>query len=134
VYHDTVFAGVPLTGRRRAQRRAGNPKRRHCRRRGGAEPSAANAAEFELVTVRLPPLLLLSVITPPLTVDGTVVPVIASISSASSGRCRDVELVGACPLATKVIGVPLTVMVSPAAKLVPSEFRVRGVQTTPSRP
>src|SRR5580704_17175781 len=79
VYHDTVFADVPLT------RVVALPNGEPPTRTGGfvaaadaPRPSAANAAEFELVTVSFAPVLLFSVITPPLMVDGTVVPVSAS--------------------------------------------------------
>ena len=63
-----------------------------------------------------------SVITPPLTVEGVEVPVIESIF-ANSVWTLSVMLswLPVAPAATKVIGVPLTVMVSPAAKFVPSE-------------
>ncbi len=46
---------------------------------GVLKPSAANAAAFVVVTFRLDPALLRNVTAPPLTVDGTVVPVMASI-------------------------------------------------------
>src|SRR5450432_2686566 len=47
------------------------------------KPSAANAARFELATVRLAPLSVFSAITPSLTVDGVEVPVIESIFASS---------------------------------------------------
>ena len=86
------------------------------------KPSEANAAEFELVTDRFAPLSLFSVITPPLMVDGVVVPVIESIFVSSVWTLSvTLSWLPVAPDATKVIGVPLTVMVSPAAKLVASE-------------
>ena len=47
------------------------------------KPSAANAAVFELVTVRSVPLPPCSVIAPPLTVEGLLVPVIELILASS---------------------------------------------------
>ncbi len=70
VYQVIVFAGVPLTSDVAAPN--GEPLTRSGGTVAGAaapRPSAANAAEFELVTVRLAPLLLRSVTAPPLTVD-----------------------------------------------------------------
>ena len=82
MYQITVLAAVPAT-RVVAVLNGGPPTRSGA---GGAltvpvapKPSAVNAAVFELVTVRslaLPPC---SVIAPPLTVEGLVVPVIESI-------------------------------------------------------
>ena len=80
VYQDTVFAAVPAT-RLVAVLNGGPPTR------SGAglpvtvapKPSDANAAVFELVTVRFVPLPPCSVIAPPLMVEGFVVPVIESI-------------------------------------------------------
>ena len=50
---------------------------------GALKPSAANAAAFELVTVRLSPSPPCSAIAPPVTVEGVVVPVIESIFASS---------------------------------------------------
>ena len=47
------------------------------------KPSAANAAVFELVTVRLAPSPPCSAIAPPVTVEGVLVPVIESIFASS---------------------------------------------------
>ncbi len=95
MYQDTVFAGVPLTSD--VAELSGAPLTRS----GGSvavtvplKPSAANAAEFELVTVRLAALSVCSVITPPLTVDGVEVPVIESILRQQRlDAVGDVELV-----------------------------------------
>src|ERR1700688_2001240 len=124
VYQVTVFAGVPATCDVALPN--GEPATRSGGTAAGAaapRPSAANASEFELVTVRLAPLLLRSVIAPPLIVDAAEVPVIESIF-ASSVWTLSVTLswLPVAPEATKGIGVPLTLMVSPAAKLVASEF------------
>ena len=63
------------------------------------------------------------VMTPSLTVDGVEVPVIESIFESSVWTLSvTLTWLPVAPEATKVIGVPLTVMVSPGAKLVPSEF------------
>ena len=88
----------------------------------GGKPSAANAAVFELVIDKSVPLPPCSVITPLLTVEGLMVPVIESIF-ASSVWMLSVTLswLPVAPEATKVIVVPLTVMVSPAANSVESE-------------
>src|ERR1700681_4741606 len=118
-----VFAGVPLTSVVAVPN--GEPPTRSGPTVTGAEvpkPSAANAAEFELVTGRLAPMLLRNAIAPPLMVDGTVVPVSESIFVNSVWTLSvTLSWLPAAPEATKVMGVPLTVMVSPAAKLVPSE-------------
>ena len=88
----------------------------------GPKPSAANAAVFELVTFRLAALSVCSVITPPLTVEGVEVPVIESILDNSVWTLSvTLSWLPVAPEATKVMVVPLTVMVSPAAKLVASE-------------
>ena len=123
VYHETVLADVPPI--RLVAVANGGPLTRN-----GAgfalavalKPSAANAAVFELETVRLAPSPPCSAITPPVTVDGVPVPVIESIF-ASKVWTLSVMLswLPVAPDATKVIGVPLTVMVSPAAKLAASE-------------
>ena len=84
VYQDTVLAAVPAI-RLLAVANGGPPTR------SGAgvavtvapKPSDANAAVFELVTVRLAPSPPCSVIAPPLMVDGVVVPVIESIFASS---------------------------------------------------
>src|SRR3981081_2621483 len=123
VYQLIVFAGVPLTSEV-AVANGELPTRS-----GGTvavavagKPSAANAAGFELVAVRLAALSGGSAITPPLTVEGIVVPVIESIFVSSVWTLSvTLSWLPAAPEATKVIGVPLTVMVSPAAKLVASE-------------
>src|SRR5512140_3619225 len=119
-----VFAGVPLTCD--VAEPNGEPLTRSGGTDVGAEapkPSAANAAAFELVTVRLAPMLLRSAIAPPLMVDGTVVPVIASIFVNIVWTLSvTLSWLTPAPAATKVMGVPLTVMLSPAAKLVASEF------------
>ena len=75
-----------------------------------------------VVTVRLDPALLRSVITPLLTVDGIVVPVIESIF-ASIVWTLSVRLswLPVAPEATNEMGVPLTVMVSVSPKLAASE-------------
>src|SRR5580693_4624946 len=123
VYQDTVFAGVPLTSDVAAPN--GEPETRS----GGwiavtvaGKPSAASAAGFELVTDRLAALSVCSVITPPLTVEGVEVPVIESILLSSVWTLSvTLSWLPVAPEATNVIGVPLTVMVLPAAKLVASE-------------
>ena len=94
---------------------------------GVLRPSAVNAAEFVVVTVRLDPALLRSVITPPLTVDGIVVPVIESIF-ASIVWTLSVRLswLPVAPEATKVMGVPLTVMVSVEPEAGGQRIRARG--------
>src|SRR5258708_3095075 len=85
-------------------------------------PSAANAGPFELVTDRLAALSVCSVITPPETVDGVEVPVIESIFERSVCTLSvTLSWLPVAPKGTKVIGVPLTVMVSLTAKLVVSE-------------
>ena len=86
------------------------------------KPSAASAAGFELVTDKLAASSVRSAITPPLTVDGFEVPVIESIFDNSVCTLSVMlSWLPTAPEATKVMGVPLTVMVSPAAKLVASE-------------
>src|SRR5450432_173393 len=92
------------------------------------KPSAANAAESELVTLRLVPLLVCSAITPSLTVDGVVVPESASIFVSSVWTLSVVLtwLLPTAPEATKEIGLPLTVIVSPGAKLAASESVLAG--------
>src|ERR1035437_2357953 len=122
-YQDTVFAGVPLPGDVAVLN--GEPPTRSGGRAavaGAPKPSAANAAAFELVTAKFAALSVCSAITPPPTVDGVEVPVIESIF-ASSVWTLSVTLswLPVAPAATNVTGVPLTVMVSPAAKLVVSE-------------
>ena len=80
MYQITVLAGVPATSVV-AVLNGGPPTR------SGAglavtvapKPSAANAAVFELVTVRSAALPPCSIIAPPLTVEGLVVPVIELI-------------------------------------------------------
>ena len=74
--------------------------------------------------VRLAASSVLIVITPPWMVDGVEVPVIESIF-ANRVWMLSVTLswLPVAPEATKVIGVPLTVMVSPAAKLGESSRR-----------
>src|SRR5450631_2315384 len=121
VYHEIVFAGVPLTS---AVAVSGEPETRSgvVAVTAGPKPSAASAAGFELVTDRLAASSVCSATTPPLTVDGFEVPVIESIFD-NSVCTLSVTLIWlpTAPEATKVTGVPLTVMVSPAAKLVDSE-------------
>src|ERR1700722_7776642 len=80
VYHWTVFAAVPLT----SDVAVSNGGPLTTSGPGVAftlepKPSAANAAGFELVTVRLALLPPNSVTAPPLTVEGVAVPVIESI-------------------------------------------------------
>src|SRR5450756_96262 len=127
VYQATVFA-VPLTSDVAVPGGAGT-------RSGGwaavtlpLKPSAANAVEFELETDRLAALSVCSEITPPLMVEGVEVPVIESILLNSVWTLSvTLTWLPVAPEATKVIGVPLTVMVSPAAKLLVSE-------SVPARP
>src|ERR1700712_4029628 len=124
VYQLIVFAGVPLTSAVAVPN--GEPATRSGGTVAGAvapRPSAANAAEFELVTVRLVVLLLLSTMPPGPTVDAAVVRVIESIF-ANSVLTESVTLswLPTAPEATNVIGVPLTVMVLPATKLAASGF------------
>src|SRR5450631_4449088 len=79
VYQETVLAGVPLTSDVAVN---GEPETRSggwVAVTVGPKPSAANAAEFELVTDRLAASSVCSAITPPLMVDGLEVPVIESI-------------------------------------------------------
>src|SRR5580698_10179752 len=80
VYHWTVFAAVPLT--KEVAVSYGGPLTTSGP--GVAltlepKPSAANAAGFELVTVRLALLPPYSVTAPPLTVEGSAVPLMESI-------------------------------------------------------
>src|SRR4051812_20351306 len=124
VYQDTVLAGVPATSDE-AVLKGGPPTR------SGAglaltmapKPSAANAAALELVTVRLAPSAPCSSIAPLLpTVEEFFAPVIESI--LASRVCTLSVMLSWLPVApdaTNVIGVPLTVMVLPAAKLTASE-------------
>ena len=93
------------------------------------KPSAANAVEFELVTDRSEVVPECSVIAPPEMVDGIAVPVMESIL-ASSVAMLSVMLswLPTAPAATKVTRVPLTVMVSPTAKLALIEFGARGAR------
>ena len=134
MYQETVFAAVPLTSDVAAP--SGEPLTRS----GGGvavtlepRPSDANAAGFELVTVRFAPLSVCSVITPPLMVDGVEVPVMELIFVSSVWMLSvTLSWLPVAPEATKVIGVPLTVMVSPAAKLVASEFGAQRRRTTAS--
>src|SRR4051795_1278229 len=85
----------------------------------GPKPSAPKAVAFELVTVRLAALSVCRVMRPPLTAEGIEVPVMESIL-ASSVCTLSVMLswLPAAPAATKLIAVPLTVMLSPGAKFV----------------
>src|SRR5437899_1674769 len=128
VYQVTVFAGVPATcdvavpSGEPATRSGGNVAD------GGVlKPSAANAAAFVVVTFRLDPALLRNVIAPPLTVDGTVVPVMASIFPSKVPTVSVTSMLmgttpgAVVPVFTKLITVPLTVMVLPGAKLAASE-------------
>ena len=86
------------------------------------KPSAANAAVFELVTVRFAVSSVRSEITPPLIVDELEVPVIESIFVNSVWTLSvTLSWLPVAPEATKVMGVPLTVMVSPGAKPAVSE-------------
>ena len=96
MYQDTVLAAVPAT-RLVAVLNGGPPTRSgaglraHRRRRNRA---TANAAVFELVTVRLVPLPPCSVIAPPLMVEGLVVPVIEiDLCQQRLNAVGDVELV-----------------------------------------
>ena len=82
------FSGVPEHGVcggpgdqtcRRIEWRSSDPQRRRAPVTVAPKPSDANAAVFELVTVRLVPLPPCSVIAPPLMLEGFVVPVIESI-------------------------------------------------------
>src|SRR5215212_2555165 len=123
VYQEIVFAGVPLTSE------VAVPNGTLPTRSGGTaavtvgpNPSARKAAELELVTVMLAALSVWSLVTPPLMVEGIEVPVIESIL-VSSACTLSVTLswLPAAPDATNVIGVPLTVIVLPTAKLVVSE-------------
>jgi hypothetical protein len=122
VYQATVLA-EPLT--KDVAELSGEPETRS----GGwsavtvaPKPSAPSAAVFELVTFRLAALSVCSVITPPLMVEGVEVPVIESILDNSVWTLSvTLSWLPVAPEATNVIGVPLTVMVSPAAKLVEIE-------------
>src|SRR5450631_666610 len=122
VYQEIVLAGVPLTS---AVAVSGEPESRSggwVAVTVGPQPSAASAAGFELVTDRLAASSVRSATTPPLTVDGFEVPVIESIFDNSVCTLSvTLSWLPTAPEATKVTGVPLTVMVSPAAKLVASE-------------
>src|SRR5690348_5940256 len=84
VYQATVSA-EPLTSEVAAL--SGEPETRNggCTAVTGcdANPSAVNAAAFELVTDRLAALSVCSVITPPLIVEGVELPVIESILDKS---------------------------------------------------
>ncbi len=92
-------------------------------------PSAANAVVLVLVTVRFDPALLRSAIAPPLTVDGIEVPLIESIFESSVCTLSVMlSWLPVAPEATKVIGVPLTEMLSPTAKLPASEVRAGGAR------
>src|ERR1700681_2918260 len=124
VYQEIVLAGVPLTSD--VAELNGEPLIRS----GGCvavavapKPSAPHAAGVELVTVKPAALSVCSAITPPLIVDGVEVPLIASIfvNSVWMLSVTLTWLPPTAPEATNVMGVPLTVMVSPAAKLVASE-------------
>src|SRR5215210_904384 len=124
VYQAIVFAGVPLTSdvavlKGMLPTRSGGTAAVTL----GANPSARKVGQFELVTVRLAALSVWSLITPPLTVEGMEVPVIESILASSACTLSGtVSWLPDAPEATKVIGVPFTVMVSPTPKLVVSEF------------
>src|SRR5215213_851366 len=124
VYQVIVFAAVPLTSEvallnGMVPTRSGGTAAVTL----GPNPSARKAGAFELVAVRLAALSVLSLITPPLTVEGMEVPVIESILASSACTVSvTFSWFPAAPEATKVIGVPLTVMVSATAKLVVSEF------------
>src|SRR5262245_18380245 len=88
----------------------------------GPKPSAANAAAFELVTLRLAASSVRIVITPPLTDDGVEVPVIESIFVSNVWTLSlTLSWFPCAPEATNVSVLPLTVMVSPTAKFVASE-------------
>src|SRR5437868_1271860 len=123
VYQAIVFAGVPLTSV------VAVPNGTLPTRSGGTaavtlapKPRARKAAAFELLTARLAALSVCRVITPPLILEGIDVPVIESILLSSAWTLSVMlSWLPAAPEATKVIGVPLTVMMSPAAKLVVSE-------------
>ena len=90
------------------------------------KPSAPSARRgFELVMLRLAASSVLIVIEPPWTVDGFEVPVIASILLISVWMLSvTLSWLPVAPEATKVSVVPLTVMVSPAAK--PGEIEFDG--------
>src|SRR6185312_5758035 len=80
VYHETVLAGVPPI--KLVAVANGGPLTRNGAGFAFAvalKPNAAKAAAFELETVRLSPSPPCSAITPPVTVDGVLVPVIESI-------------------------------------------------------
>src|SRR5260370_36843153 len=124
-----VFAGVPLTSGVAALN--GEPLTRSGGRVGVAvtpKPSAANAAEFELVTVRVAALSVCSALTPPLMVDGEEVPVLASIFVNSvwtlSGTLS--WLLPVAPEAPEVTAGPLRGMAPPAA-----HFAARGPVAAP---
>src|SRR5947207_4867204 len=123
VYHAIVFAGVPLTSdvavlNGTLPTRSGGMDAVTL----GPKPRARKAAAFELVAVRLTALSVWSLITPPLIVEGIEVPVIESILLKSACTLSlTLSWLPAAPEATKLIAVPLTVMVSPIAKLVVSE-------------
>src|SRR5262249_55268011 len=124
VYQATVLAD-PLT------RLVADPNGAPLTRSGGLaavtvplKPSAAKAAAFELDIDSEAASSLRSVITPPETVEGFVVPVIASIfdSSVWTLSVTLIWLLPVAPDATKVMVWPLTVMVLPAAKLAEIEL------------
>src|SRR3954470_19775698 len=123
VYQAIVFVGVPLTSV------VAVPNGTLPTRSGGMaavtlgpKPRARKAAAFELVAVKLAALSVRSLITPPLTVEGLEVPVIESILLKSACTLSlTLSWLPAAPEATKVISVPLTVMVSPIAKWLVSE-------------
>ncbi len=87
------------------------------------KPSAANAVAFELVIDSAAALSVRSVMTPPLTVDGFELPVIWSIFDSRAWTLSvTLSWLPVAPDATKLIVVPLTVIVLPGTKLADSEF------------
>src|SRR5436309_14764902 len=123
VYQVIVFAGVPLTSV------VAVPNGTLPTRSGGAaavtlapKPRARKAAAFELVAVRLAALSVWTLITPPLIVEGIEVPVMESILLKSACTLSlMLSWLPAAPEATKVMVVPLTLMVSPTTKSAASE-------------
>ena len=123
VYQATVLAD-PLT------RLVADPNGEPLTRSGGwvavtvpLKPSAANAVALLLEIDSDDASSVRSVTTPPLTVEGFEVPVIASIfvSSVWTLSVTLIWLFPDAPDATKVMAWPLTVMVLPAAKFADSE-------------
>src|SRR6185295_11670132 len=118
VYQATVFA-EPLTSD--VDEPSGAPVTRSGGCTAATVPTntgAPNAATFELVTERVAASSVCSVMTPPLTVEGVDVPVMASIFDSRVWTLSvTLSWFPVAPDATNVSAVPLTVMVLPATKL-----------------